>query len=491
MRTDQAGKGRVLTQTKEPGADRWGLTATAGAELAQTSSTDRKTCPVNLAALAIWLGREVNVSTLPPRVLDRLTEGADDVDRLLAWFNSEFSPSCGDLVGTIYENAVPSEFRGHPFAPNPVDESTYQTLGSLPPAPTYSGNMSDLVSAIEGHVRTSGFSTSDGLVQRVFTAWLNGDIVVLVGQPGTGKSTFAGLIAAACEEHLGTDHALVVSVRADFDEAELIGYERLDGTAQLRDFSNEVLDSAENLSAHIVILEEFNLSAVENYLASVLVATQDAERLIRLPSGEPARLPVDAFIIATCNSYRDEPDTRMRVSAPAKRRSSIISMPNVLAERYDRDGVPSILEFAVEMVRNELERVEARLSTNRGSQFDALRSSALATVGEVDDLSLEVRDHLGAICQALLDTATGASWFTAGLLRDVALTIAHAQRSPEAELIALGDAVASKIVHQMRGTHSDIQDFRAAVVGLPNAAEIIDLTDRMMDGPSDELIPVL
>ena len=44
---------------------------------------------------------------------------------------------------------------------------------------------------------------------------------------------------------------------------------------------------------------------------------------------------------------------------------------------------------------------------------------------------------------------------------------------------------------QLRGTFSDVEDLRAAYADLPNAEEIDRLLERMMDGPSDELLSLL
>jgi hypothetical protein len=46
-------------------------------------------------------------------------------------------------------------------------------------------------------------------------------------------------------------------------------------------------------------------------------------------------------------------------------------------------------------------------------------------------------------------------------------------------------------VHQLRGTHSDVQPLLAASAALPNAEEIGRLIDQTMSGPSDELLPLL
>lgn len=481
IRTDANARGRVLLQSKaSPAAgrprDTWRLTPTAGTQLMTTSSQNSPSKPVRLVDLALWLGREQEVA---------------DLDGLLAWFNELFQPRRADLIGTVYLDDVPAEYRQVPFADDPISDGTVQQLGSLPPAPTVDGTLGDLVTRLETCLTNSGYTRPEGLIRRVLTAWLRGDLVVLVGQPGTGKTMFAGLLGRALEAELGLEPPLLIPVRADFDESEFIGYERLDGTPQLRDFATSVLQTASPLEARVVVLEEFNLAAVETYLASILVATQEQERLVRLPAGIQSQLPIDTFIIATCNSYRDEPETRTRVSSPTKRRSTIITMPNVLGDRFDDDPENAVLELVVRLVTAEADRTAARVAANRSAQFDSLRLPALRGVTSLDNFSQGVRDALVAVSAAILTTSAGHSWFTLGLLKDVVLEIVYADRTEEAELAALGQAVADKLVHQVRGSHADVQDLREACASLPNAEEIVHLLDRMMDGPEDELLPLL
>lgn len=477
-------QGLVFVQNKATARgqrDTWALRPAAGAELLA------RTHALRLVDLALWFGREIDVATLPPTP----SGAAQPLDQLMAWFVGEFAPQVGDLVGTIYTLDVPAEYYATPFDATPVDEGTYELLGSLPPAPVVNLSLGELVDALEERVIAGGYVLPAGLVRRVLTAWMRGDIVILVGQPGTGKSLFANLLGRAMEAELDLDAPLVVPIRADFDEAEFIGYERLDGSPEYREFTSTVLQTADPLESRVVVLEEFNLAAVETYLSSVLVAAQDQERLIRLPAGAEAQLPVDTFIIATCNSYRDEPETRTRVSSPTKRRSTTITMPNVLGDRYDADPADAVLELSLELIAAERRRVRARGDRAASAQFDGLRLANLDTVQQLNDLSQDVRDALKSVAASILDTATGRSWFTMGLLRDVALNIAHAERDANAELEALGQSVADKLIHQVRGSFADVEEFRQAYAALPNADEIERLIERMMDGPSDELLSLL
>lgn len=489
QRTGVAAKGEVLIQRKPAQTglahDVWGLTQTAGADLLERSE------PVRIVDLALWMGREIDTATIDPAILAALPPGADDLDNLVAWFTAEFQPNRGDLVATILDPAIPADYRTTPFSQDPIGDETAIELGSLPPVNAVAGTLAQRVADLEAQIIANGYELPPGLVRRVLSAWLRGDLVVLVGQPGTGKSLFAKLLANAMEAEFGLDSHLVVPIRNDFDEAEFIGYERLDGEAHLQDFSRQILQTENPLDARVVILEEFNLAAAETYMSAVLVAAQEQDRNIRLPNGDLAQMPVDTFIIATCNSFRDEPETRTRVSSPTKRRSTTITMPNVLGDRYEDDEANAVLGLVERLVDNARALVDSRALGDRAVQFDPLRSAALNSVGALTDISDAARTTLVEVCNSILATGPGRSWFTLGLLRDVVLAVALAERDEASELEALGQAVADKIVHQLRGGHNDVTGLLAAVAGLPNAEEVGRLVEQTMAGPADELLPLL
>jgi MoxR-like ATPase len=476
MRTGRA-LGKVFRQQKADRAlgrprDLWGFTDTPGADLLQLSVK-----PVRMVDLALWFGRRTPV---------------EDLDGLLTWFREAFHPDSLDLIGTVILDEAEGEYEQVPFADARVtDAEVAEQLGAVPQAHGLPGNMEAIVPSLERRIGSSGFQLPPGLVLRVLASWLRGDIVVLVGEPGTGKTKFASLLGKAMQTYLELQPAVSVAIRADFDEAEFIGYERLGGGQQLRPFARDILDTDRPLDAYYAVLEEFNLATVETYLSSVLVAIQEAQRLVQLPSGEYRSLPVDTFILATCNSYIDDPETRTRVSAPAKRRAAVITMPNVLAARYADDGEEAVVDLAVQLIGTEQTQVKERADGGLASMFDPIRAAALDTVSSKDDLSTEARSGLRAIATALLDTPEGRSWFTMGLLRDLALAIAYAGRSSEAELIALSDAVADKIVPQLRGPHERADRLWAAVADLPGSQQIERLLDRMKQGPPEELLPLL
>lgn len=473
MRTDRVGKGRVFYQQKRPGGDLWGLRNTCGLDLRTGDGVE----PVRIVDLAIWYGREQDVA---------------DLGALVGWFMAEFPLDQDALVGNVYARDVPAHYAEQPFSAAPLTQDDYAAAVGTLPAPTpIAGDLRGLARDLHACIAAKRFQLTEELVLRVLNAWARGDIVVLLGQPGTGKTSFAALLVECLKARLPDLKSVFVPVRADFDESELIGFEKLDGQPELRDFAEQVLRSDTPLSPHVVVLEEFNLATLETYLSPVLIATQDPDRRVTLPANRQSSLPVDTFIIATCNSYLDEPETRTRLSFPSKRRSTVITMPNMLAEQYEARGAGVIMERVMDLIRQEEARIEERVAQGRGASFDQIRLASLRSVAAEADLSDRVRRNMTSIFEALLRSAEGREFLTLGLLRDVALAVCYAERDEATEMRALGEQIADKIVHQLRGTKASADAFLATLADLPNRAEVGRLLERMKSGPGDQLMALL
>ena len=438
-RTDRVKANSAFFQTKLKPTDLWTIRPSIGADL-HIDVPD----PIRLIDLAIWYGRRQDVA---------------DVDALLAWFLAEFPLDKPELVPSLYTKEIPEHYRPavNPLAQEQLTQAEVaDAIGAAVLPPSYTGALGDLARAVEDGVTSGGFVTSPRFVTRVIASWLRGDMVILVGQPGTGKTMFSDLVGPSLEAVLGPVSVTTVRVRADFDHADLVGYEGLDGAEHLRDFAVRVLCSDDPLAVHLVVLDEFNLTPVETYLASVLSALEARDRGITLPAGGSAYLPFDTFILATCNSYLDEPETRVRVSYPTKRRAAVITMPNVLLERYLEVGDSAFVDQSVHRIEAEAAAARDRIGSGRGTAVDAARLAALETVKAGSDLSPEVRETLKRTCRAVFEQ---------------------------------GGQQLQALVPQLRGPRQRADELLAAAAGLPNVDLIERQMSRMMSGAAGDLIP--
>jgi hypothetical protein len=143
------------------------------------------------------------------------------------------------------------------------------------------------------------------------------------------------------------------------------------------------------------------------------------------------------------------------------------------------------------MIAQERDRVKARMDAGLGTTFDPVRLTALESVSSPGDIAVETTHALVRISRVLLDSPEGQEFFTLGLLKDIALSIAYTSRDQNSELAALGQQVADKIVHQLRGSKTRADHLLAAAEGLPNQDEIRRLVDRMKSSPGDDLLSFL
>lgn len=417
--------------------------------------------PIPLLALGAWLYRDSEV------------DGAQDlIDRT----KLDLKLGRDDLIGSVYTDAPDAIDTSSGFEDAAISPEALRELLNAPPPPPPPqslGTISELVARIEGAMERSGVALATGLVSRVVRAWLNRDVAVLVGAPGTGKSTFAREFAAACETEVPDQRETVqVLVDPEYDAARLLGYLDLGGKFQASEFTTRVLRTSQPRLPQVVILEEWNTAQVEAYLGQLLHAVE-GDGAVQLADGSEPRLPVDALLLATCNSVRDEPETRLPISRPTKRRTTIIEMPNILFDAWEEGGHEAVIAQANQYLAYERERLQRR--EEDAPALDELRSASLDALATFEDLDEEVQTLLLDVIDYLFSTDDGRNFLTVGLLVDVLRDVIYAEGEQE---MALGWQVTGKLLEQI----TDIAVARGVAErcsNLPNAAAINRQVERM------------
>ncbi|MCC7177545.1 MAG: PhoH family protein [Acidobacteria bacterium] len=477
-----------------PDAKRWALRPDAAQNvvdkvLKEKGKTYRK---VPLVALLAWMWRKKEISSL---------------DSAMRNFIGEIGFNRDDLIPLVYSDEVPASFKDAGLADAPLnDDDIAEVLGiALPPRTIDS--IDAFTETLENSLRAKHFIAPEGFVQRIVSGWLIGDIVVLVGPPGTGKTFLATSIGAGLMKAFGERFFQIsIEVSADYDIGQFLGYENLAGEFTAGRFAREVLLSGDFNDPRLVVLDEWNLAQIDNYFAPVLSAIEshlplrfpgrvdfssrsedERKQLLRaqplVKDGQWA-LPESTFFLATCNSWVDEPDTRLPLSGPVKRRCTILTMPNVLLVRYNEKKDAGIIEVCDTLIRQEADTVRARRALGQASAFDLSREASLNTYPQFSALPEEARTKLLQTLRKILDDAANGPVFTVGILRDVLLATIFAN-DPAA---ALGRQIADKVLHQLQGSPDILNSIVQITKDLPNAAEIEALAKRMGAASSERRI---
>ena len=158
-------------------------------------------------------------------------------------------------------------------------------------------------------------------------------------------------------------------------------------------------------------------------------------------------------------------------------------MPNVLAIRYEQNGLDGLSETCDALLAQERNGISERQASGQVSVWDDYRGARLATISNFSSLPSATRDKLLQLLRVLLDDVGTRSTITIGILKDVLLSCVYA---PDGlEYSALGEQVADKLLHQVHGS----AQVAAVLVDLskdfPNAKEIAELGRRMGVGTGD------
>lgn len=462
-----------------PDRNTWAFRKDAAEIVAKRVIPDKP--PIPLVALMAWMWRNREIA---------------DLETGLEAFIEELRLDRDGFIGTVFSRDIPKEFHEAGLAAHPLEPADIADLtGALRPPPV-APPLADLVNQIHVAVGKRHFFVDRSLIDRVLGGWLTNDIVVLVGPTGSGKTQLAILLGQGLEEVLGQDRFFTafLEITPDSDLSQFIGYENLAGDYTPGNFAREVLFVGDVSDPRLVILDEWNVAQIDTYFAPLLSAVETRAPL-RLPGkvkttgdedlvrAQPDlsegrwRLPEDTFFIATCNSWAEEPDTRLPISGPVKRRCRIIPMPNILARTFAEKGRDGVAEFCTVLLSQERQVVDERMSAGRSSILDVHRAKRLEAVSAFDQVDENTRNQLLTLARILLENTQTRNVVTPGILKDLLLACVYAE--PGGEYAALGQQVADKLLPQIQGDPQILSVIFEITRDFPNANEIETLIKQM------------
>ena len=416
-------------------------------------------------------------------------------------FVQEFGLERDGLVGAVFDKAIPADLSSMDLRTEPLSDAEIGLLlgvGAPPEEPEF--DRTELDRRLVDELEQAKVEVKPEMVSAIVDGWLARDIVVLVGAPGTGKTVLAkGLAKAIKSIFVGADVAgHHEQVTRDHDVARFLGYENLEGRLVPSAFSEEVLlDPSRRWAIVPLVLDEWNLARIDDYFAPILASVETGDP-IPLPGkrddDSEALLPVDTLIVATCNSYIDEPDTRMPLSTSVKRRSVIMEMPNLLADEAEASGIDAALKkYGDLMLARERDEVERRFAARSPSSFDHFRKAALERTKSYDDLPEAVRTRLRAVFEVLLSSPSGRRSITLGVFKDVIVSIAYSAVEAGMEA-SFCRQVAGKLLHMLKGDIELLRKLRELCADAEGGEAVKEAVGRFEDlafGTGGTIVPLV
>jgi hypothetical protein len=184
----------------------------------------------------------------------------------------------------------------------------------------------------------------------------------LIGDPGTGKTKFTGLIEQAFDKILENDRLFVIraEITDKTSETTLLGFVGIDGKwvdgiltqersgrRLLRPIkaipAAEPVDIRERDQVNLIILNEANRQDAESLLARLQLSLDStskdplsSDHIVPLGSSGDFRLSPYSYVVMTGNSPRDDTG-RVEQSRPFQRRVILVTLPNPLSAALETD----------------------------------------------------------------------------------------------------------------------------------------------------------
>ena len=312
------------------------------------------------------------------------------------------------------------EIYGKPF-PEPI-EKYFET--AIPGGKSIWMEIKDSLSISKlGHefsIATLYFENKNQIEKRIQTALKNGDHIILIGTPGTGKSKLAKEI---CEFYCDEHDYFMSTATSDWSTFESIGGYRPDSKGMLKFypgiflkcFRNEV-----NIPANQwLIIDEINRADIDKAFGSLFSALTGDD--ISLPfdiSGEPLKIigkPNDGTEIKT-NIFIIPPDWRIIATMNTFDKASLYEMSYAFMRRFafvpvgvPNNITPNLLKRYIELWNLEINDDICLGLTEIWSKINARRKVGPAIIEDMYEYILDTQppDYTSAIIMYILPQFEG------------------------------------------------------------------------------------